>query len=151
MVEQPAKSDYRLSAASFEDAYGFNDTARAIIRLYYSRLKSGRQIMQFAGAPVPVVAALGRHYEPDPRTYNAAPNYSKYYYDPWVPPVAYGLLAVSLFGAIRAISHNRSTLYGLIRRYQATHRLPAEVRAGALRPYLAKMAAEGMPGPNPNK
>ena len=146
MVEKPAKNDYRLSPQEFEDTYGFNDTAKAIVRLYSGRLKSGLRIMRYAGVPVPVITALGRHYEPDPRTNNVAPNYSKYYYDPWVPPLAYSLLAVSAFGSIRALTHNRQQLYGILRRYYVSRRLPAEVRAGSLRPYLAAIAAEGKPG-----
>ncbi len=146
MVEKPVKSDYKLSPQSFEDTYGFNDTAKAIIRFYSSRLKSGQRIMRYAGAPVPVITALGRHYEMDPRTNYASPNYSKYYYDPWVPPLAYSLLAVSTFGIIRSLTHNRQQLYGVIRRYYATRRLPAEVPARVLRPYLAALAEEGRPG-----
>jgi hypothetical protein len=102
--------------------------------------------MRYAGFPVPVITAVGRHYEPDPRTYNVAPNYSKYYYDPWVAPAAYSLLAVSAFGTIRAFSHNRQQLYSVLRRYYASRRLPAEVRAATLRPYLTELAAEGQPG-----
>ena len=139
MTEHPAPGDYRLSAAGFQDAYGFNDTARAVINLYYAKWKTGLKIMRYAGYPVPVATALGRHYEPDPRTYGVAPNYSKYYYDPWVAPVAFSLLGVSAFGFIKATLFNRRALYEVIRQYRATRRLPAAVRPAALRPYLTEV------------
>lgn len=149
MTEHPATSDYRLSRAGFEDAYGFNDTARAIIRLYYGKWNTGRHIMQFAGAPVPLVAVLGRHYEPDPRTYGAAPNYSAYYYEPWVAPVVYSLLGVSAFGFIKATVFNRRQLYTAIRQYRATRRLPPAVRPATLAPYLLEVGREGAPAARP--
>lgn len=147
MTDNPATSDYRLSKASFEDVYAFNDTARAIIRLYYSKWNIGRNIMRFAGAPVPVIAAVGRHYEPDPRTYGVTPNYNKYYYDPWVAPMAYSLLGVSAFGLIKATTYNRRQLYTVIRQYRATRRLPASLRPALLVPYLAEISQEGPPAP----
>lgn len=134
MIENPVPSDYRFSRAGFEDAYAFNDTARAIIRLYYAKWTTGLRIMKYTGYPVPVITAVGRHYEPDPRTYNVAPNYSKYYYDPWVAPVAFSMLGVSTFGFIKATSYNRRALYKTIREYRATRRLPAGVRVAALAP-----------------
>ncbi|OGX83852.1 hypothetical protein BEN48_03565 [Hymenobacter glacialis] len=145
MMEHPATSDYRLSARGFEDAYGFNDTARAVIQLYYARWNTGLKIMKYAGYPVPVATALGRHYEPDPRTYGAAPNYSKYYYDPWVAPVAFSLLGISTFGFIKATTYNRRQLYTVIRQYRATRRLPASVPTAALRPYLQVLLGEMAP------
>lgn len=145
MTEHPAPGDYRLSVAGFQDAYGFNDTARAVINLYYAKWKTGLKIMRYAGYPVPVATALGRHYEPDPRTGGVAPNYSKYYYDPWVAPVAFGLLGVSAFGLVRATLFNRRALYEVIRQYRATRRLPASVRPAALRPYLTEVL--GVVGP----
>jgi hypothetical protein len=147
MTDNPATSDYRLSRAGFEDAYAFNDTARAIIRLYYSKWNTGRNIMRFAGAPVPVITAVGRHYEPDPRTYGVAPDYSKYYYDPWVAPMAYSLLGVSVFGLIKATTYNRRQLYTTIRQYRATRRLPTTLRPALLVPYLTEISQEGPPAP----
>lgn len=44
--------------------------------------------------------AVGRHYETGP--YGVGVNYQKYYYDPWVAPVTYSLLAGSAFGLIKA-------------------------------------------------
>ncbi|WP_152559977.1 hypothetical protein [Hymenobacter sp. IS2118] len=145
MMAQPATSDYRLSERGFEDAYGFNDTARAVIQLYYARWKTGLTIMKYAGYPVPVATALGRHYEPNPRTYGASPNYSKYYYDSWVAPVVFSLLGVSTFGFIKATIYNRRQLYTVIRQYRATRRLPASVPAAALRPYLKVLLGEMAP------
>ena len=138
MVEQPPTSAFRLTQRGFYDAYGFNDTARAVINLFYAKWGSGRKIMQFAGAPVPVITALGKHYNPDPATYGVAPNYSSYYYDPWVAPMAYSLLGISAFGLGKATKWNRRQLYQAIRSYRATRRLPAFVTPKLLMPYLAR-------------
>lgn len=144
MTEHPSKDQYKLSRAGFEDAYAFNDTARAIIRLYYAKWKTGRSIMRFAAIPVPVITAVGRHYEPNPATYGASPNYNAYYYDSWVAPMAYSLLGVSAFGVIRAVNNGRDQLYQVIRQYHATRRLPAAVRPAALIPYLVQVQQEGV-------
>ncbi|MDO7846616.1 hypothetical protein Q5H92_09630 [Hymenobacter sp. M29] len=144
MTEHPDKSDYKLSRAGFEDAYAFNDTARAIIRMYYAKWNSGRKIMRFAAIPVPVVTLVGRHYEPNPATYGASPNYNAYYYDSWVAPTAFSLLGVSAFGVIRAVSNGRDQLYQVIRQYRATRRLPPSVRPAALVPFLMQVQQEGV-------
>lgn len=147
MTDHPATSEYRLSAGGFQDAYGFNDTARAVINLYYAKWKTGLKIMRYAGYPVPVVGVLGRHYEPNPATYGASPNYSKYYYDPWVAPVAYSLLGISAFGFIKATRYNRRALYAVIHQYRATRRLPPSVPLTALQPYLVEVLGEMPPRP----
>lgn len=145
MVELPSTDAYRLTERGFDDAYGFNDTARAVIHLFYAKWKAGKKIMRFAGAPVPVVSVLGKHYNPDPRTYNVAPNYSSYYYDPWVPPVAYSLLAVSAFGFGKATKWNRRQLYAAIRTYRTTRRLPAFVTPKLLTAHLLSVTGEQTP------
>ena len=144
MTEHPGKSDYKLSRAGFEDAYAFNDTARAIIRMYYAKWRSGLNIMRFAAVPVPVATIVGRHYEPNPATYGVTPNYNAYYYDSWVAPLAFSLLGVSAFGMIRAVNNGRDQLYQVIRQYHATRRLPLAVRPAALQPYLAEVRQEGV-------
>ncbi|MCC3153896.1 hypothetical protein Q3A66_13290 [Hymenobacter sp. BT770] len=144
MTEHPSKDQYKLSRAGFEDAYAFNDTARAIIRLYYAKWKTGRNIMRFAAIPVPVITAVGRQYEPNPATYGASPNYNAYYYDSWVAPMAFSLLGVSAFGVIRAVNNGRDQLYQVIRQYHATRRLPAAVCPAALVPYLVQVQQEGV-------
>jgi hypothetical protein len=144
MVEHPAKSDYKLSRAGFEDAYAFNDTARAIIHMYYAKWRNGLKIMRFAAIPVPVVTVIGRHYEPNPATYGVTPNYNAYYYDSWVPATAFSLLGVSAFGVIRAVNNGRDQLYQVIRQYHTTRRLPPAVRLAALRPYLLEVQQEGV-------
>ena len=146
MVEQPPTNAFRLSQRGFYDAYGFNDTARAVINLFYAKWGMGKKIMHYAGVPVPVASVLGKHYNPDPATYGAAPNYSSYYYDPWVAPVAYSLLATSAFGLGKATKWNRRQLYQAIRTYRATRRLPAFVTPKLLMPYLAKEIGE-VPSP----
>jgi hypothetical protein len=144
MTEHPSKSEYKLSRAGFEDAYAFNDTARAIIRLYYAKWNTGRNIMRAAAIPVPVATIVGRHYEPNPATYGASPNYNAYYYDSWVAPVAFSLLGVSVFGMICAVNNGRDQLYQVIRQYHATRRLPAAIRPAALVPYLVQVQQEGV-------
>ena len=144
MTEHPSKPDYKLSRAGFEDAYAFNDTARAIIRMYYAKWNTGRNIMRFAGIPVPVVTIIGRHYEPNPATYGATPNYNAYYYDSWVAPTAFSLLGISVFGMIRAASNGRDQLYQVIRQYHATRQLPLAVHRAALVPYLVQVQQEGV-------
>ncbi|UOQ76080.1 hypothetical protein MUN84_15915 [Hymenobacter sp. 5516J-16] len=142
MTDKPGQYEYRLSELGFEETFGFNDTARAVIRLYYAKWKTGRQIMQFAGAPIPIVSVLGKHYNPDPRTGGVAPNYSSYYYDPWVAPVAYSLLGVSAFGLVKATVWNRKQLYHTIRQYRASRQLPSQVTPALLAPYLRAVAEE---------
>jgi hypothetical protein len=144
MTEHPDKSEYKLSRAGFEDAYAFNDTARAIIRMYYAKWNTGRNIMRFAAIPVPVVTVVGRHYEPNPATYGVTPNYNAYYYDSWVAPMAFSLLGVSVFGMVRAINNGRDQLYQTIRQYDATRRLPLSIRPAALVPYLLEVQQEGV-------
>ncbi|GAB3870250.1 hypothetical protein GCM10028824_18660 [Hymenobacter segetis] len=144
MTEHPDKSEYKLSRAGFEDAYAFNDTARAIIRMYYAKWNTGRNIMRFAAIPVPVVSLVGRHYEPNPATYGVTPNYNAYYYDSWVAPTAFSLLGISAFGMIRAVSNGRDQLYQVIRQYRATRRLPLSIRTAALVPYLVQVQQEGV-------
>jgi hypothetical protein len=144
MVEHPQKSEYKLSRETFEEAYAFNDTARAIIRLYYAKWNTGRNIMRFAAIPVPIVAIAGRHYEPNPATYGASPNYNAYYYDSWVAPTAFSLLGVSVFGMVWAISNGRDQLYQVIRHYHATRKLPESIRPATLVPYLLQVQQEGM-------
>lgn len=140
MTENPSPYEFRLSELGFEETYGFNDTARAVIRLYYAKWKTGRQIMQFVGAPAPVVSVLGRHYRADPAT-GAVPN-SSYYYDPWVAPVAYSLLGGSAFGLIKATVWNRRQLYRTIRQYRATHQLPKQVTPALLTTHLQAVQLE---------
>lgn len=144
MTEHPTKPDYKLSRAGFEDAYAFNDTARAIIRMYYAKWRTGLRIMRCAAIPVPVATAVGRHYEPNPATYGITPNYNAYYYDSWVAPTAFSLLGVSVFGMVRAINNGRDQLYQVIRQYRATRQLPLSVRPAALRPYLMQVQQEGV-------
>ena len=144
MTEHPSKDQYKLSRAGFEDAYAFNDTARAIIRLYYAKWNTGRNIMRVAAIPVPVITAIGRHYEPNPATYGASPNYNAYYYDSWVAPMAFSLLGISAFGMICAINNGRDQLYQVIRQYHTTRRLPTAVRPAALIPYLVQVQQEGV-------
>jgi hypothetical protein len=144
MTEHPSKPDYKLSRAGFEDAYAFNDTARAIIRMYYAKWNTGRNIMRFAGIPVPVVTIIGRHYEPNPATYGATPNYNAYYYDSWVAPTAFSLLGISVFGMIRTASNGRDQLYQVIRQYHATRQLPPAVHRAVLVPYLVQVQQEGV-------
>ncbi|MFD2718285.1 hypothetical protein ACFST9_06135 [Hymenobacter monticola] len=146
MVANPSTDAYRLTERGFDDAYGFNDTARAVIHLFYAKWKTGKKIMQYAGVPVPVVSVVGKHYNPDPRTYNVAPNYSSYYYDPWVAPVAFSLLGVSAFGFGKATKWNRRQLYAAIRTYRATRRLPAFVTPQLLALHLAAITG-GLAGP----
>ena len=144
MTEHPEKSQYKLSRAGFEDAYAFNDTARAIIRMYYAKWNTGRNIMRFAAIPVPIVTIVGRHYEPNPATYGVTPNYNAYYYDSWVAPTAFSLLGVSVFGMIRAVNNGRDQLYQAIRQYHTTRRLPLSIRPAALVPYLVEVQQEGV-------
>ncbi|MCA8832624.1 hypothetical protein [Hymenobacter pini] len=144
MPEQPAPYEFRLTEASFEEAYGFNDTARAVIRLYYSKWNTGRRIMQFAGYPVPLVSAVGRHMgETTTSSGVIVPNAGTYYYDPWVAPVAFSLLGVSAFGLGKATAWNRRQLYTAIRQYRLTHKLPAQVTARLLAPYLQAVQQDG--------
>ncbi|RPD46989.1 hypothetical protein DNI29_12580 [Hymenobacter sediminis] len=139
---KPAPYEYRLSELGFEETYGFNDTARAVIRLYYAKWKTGLRIMQFSGAPVPIVSVLGKHYNPDPRTGGVAPNYNSYYYDPWVAPVAFSLLGVSAFGFGKTTAWNRRQLYHTIRQYRASHQLPKQVTPALLTSYLRIITEE---------
>ncbi|WP_139924415.1 hypothetical protein [Hymenobacter sp. DG01] len=142
MTPTAAPYEYRLTVRGFEETYGFNDTARAVIRLYFAKWKTGLRIMQFAGAPVPIVSVLGKHYNPDPRTGGVAPNYSSYYYDPWVAPVAFSLLGVSAFGFGKTTVWNRKQLYHTIRQYRASRQLPRQVTPALLMPYLQTVTAE---------
>lgn len=125
LVADPPASYFRLTEDAFTATYGFNDTARAIIRLYYAKWETGKRIMYIAGAPASLVTALGRHYEAGP--YGAGVNYASYYYDPWVAPVVSTLLAGTIFGFIKATKWNRRQLYEAIRRYHDTRRLPDSV------------------------
>lgn len=145
MTAQPATGDYRISETEFERTYGFNDTARAIIHLYYAKWNTGRNIAQFAGAPGSLAVALGRHYDTYPNSYGTVPDYGKYYYDPWVAPVVYSSLAAVVFGLIKAGRHSRRNLYDAIRQYRATRQLPAGLRAASLVPYLTQEAKAGPP------
>lgn len=130
----PPSGAFRLSEDAFLDTYGFNDTARAIIRLYYAKWTAGKLIMYIAGTPASAVTALGRHYEPGP--YGAGVNYNAYYYDPWVGPVVSTLLAGTIFGLVKATKWNRRQLYQAIRSYHDTHRLPAPVTPALLAKWL---------------
>jgi hypothetical protein len=135
MNDNPQPGEFRLSEEEFGSTYGFNDTAQAVIRLYYRKWNAGRRIMYIAGIPAGPVVAVGRHYETGP--YGVGVNYQKYYYDPWVAPVTYSLLAGSAFGLIKATKWNRRHLYQAIRAYRATHRLPAQVTPALLAASLA--------------
>lgn len=135
MNDHPQPGEFRLSEEEFGNTYGFNDTARAVIRLYYHKWNTGRRIMYIVGIPAAPITAVGRHYDTGP--YGVAPNYQSYYYDPWVAPVVYSLLAGSAFGLIKATKWNRRQLYQAIRTYHTTHKLPAQVTPALLAAYLA--------------
>ena len=146
MAEHPMSGEYRLSEGAFEDAYAFNDTARAIIRMRYSKRNTGLNIMRIAAIPVPLVALIGRHKNPTvtvtSSTVTIDPN--SYYYDSWVAPTAFSLLGVSLAGLILSANHGREQLYQEIRQYRTTRRLPASVRPAALVPYLMRVQQDGV-------
>ena len=134
MQENPPTSAFRLSEDAFLTTYGFNDTARAIIKLYYRKWGAGKRIIYIAGLPASAVTAVGRHYDMGP--YGVTPNYNSYTYDPWVAPVISTLLAGSVYGFIKATKWNRRQLYQAIHAYQTTHRLPATVSPALLAPLL---------------
>ena len=146
MAEHPMPGEFKLSEGAFEDAYAFNDTARAIIRMRYSKRNTGLNIMRFAVIPVPLLALIGRHKNPTvtvtSTTVTIDPN--SYYYDSWVSPTAFSLLGVSLAGLILSANHGREQLYQEIRQYHTTRRLPASVRPAALVPYLMQVQQDGV-------
>ena len=148
MTEHPMPGEFKLSEGAFEDAYAFNDTARALIRMRYSKRNTGLNIARLVLIPAPILGLIGRHKEPTVsvvgNTVTISPN--SYYYDPWVAPAVYSLLGVSLGGLILAGNHGRDKLYEEVRQYRATRRLPASVRPATLVPYLMQAQQEGSPG-----
>ena len=146
MPEQPMPGEYKLSREAFEDAYAFNDTARAIIRMRYSKRNTGLNIARWAPVPVPLLALIGRHQNPTVTVTNTTVTVSpnSYYYDSWVYPMAYSFLGGSLAGLILAANHSREQLYREVRQYRLTRRLPTTVHPAALVPYLVQVQQDGV-------
>ena len=146
MAEQPMPGEYKLTREAFEDAYAFNDTARAIIRMRYAKRNTGLNIARWAPLPVPLLALIGRHQNPTVTVTNTTVTVSpnSYYYDSWVAPTAFSLLGVSLAGLILAGNHSREQLYREVRQYRLTRRLPATVHPAALVPYLLEVRQDGV-------
>lgn len=146
MSEQPMPGEYKLTREAFEDAYAFNDTARAIIRMRYAKRNTGLNIARWVLVPVPLLALAGRHQNPTvsvtSTTVTVSPN--SYYYDSWVAPMAYSFLGASLAGLILAGNHSREQLYREVRQYRLTRRLPATVHPATLVPYLLEVRQDGV-------
>jgi len=99
---------YKLSKEDFEEQYAFNDTARAVIRLFFQKRTAALRLGSAMGLPLLIVSAAGTK-----RTQTvslrgvSAPKTS---YEPFVVPALIGIGAVWVYVLIKAGHFSKKSL-----------------------------------------
>jgi hypothetical protein len=130
-AEKPAAEDYKLSYEDFALRYGANDTARAIIDMYYQRFNGGRAIASIASGVTSTLGLIANAQADAQAQKNQPPGQvaqvGDRVYPGWVYPVLGVGLPLTIFGFVKMATWNRLELYQVLRRYHQSHQLPPKV------------------------
>lgn len=121
-----SKDQFRLSKKTYLDVYGFNDTATALINLYFAKRK-GTQITAYSNLGFLAFIRAAGEEESSPLDPNFNPN-AKPSYKTWVLPAVgvAGIVALSLI--VRSYEWSLENLVKDLYAYEKTGRLSVKLQ-----------------------
>ncbi len=114
------KADFKLPKSAYLSTYAFDDTAKAIINLYFGKRSAPKTILYTNLVTVPIIRVGGQNQQPPPST--------EVTYKPWVTPAAVVLAGVTLFSLIRLNKWSLKKLVKTLYAYQKTGALSENTR-----------------------
>jgi hypothetical protein len=116
------KSDFKVSRGAYLDYYGYNDTARAIINMYFTKRK-GTKIIAYSNLGFLTLIRVAGQEETSPLDPNADVKYK-----PWVVPAVVAAGSVAIFSLIRADAWSLRSLVKTIYTYERSGVLPVRLQ-----------------------
>ena len=116
MQDEPSSEEYKLTEDDFLQQYAANDTAAAIIHLYFTRRNKGLLITNIFATTGTAIATIDRvQQRPQQGPYGqTTPERAG-----WVLPALTASIVPTLGGLLYAAGWSRISCYRLLRRYKA--------------------------------
>jgi hypothetical protein len=119
------KVDYKLKKANFEEQYAFNDTAKAVIRLFFQKRMAALTIAAAMGVPLALVRAAGTQ---DTRTVSLRGGVTtSRQYGSSVVPLLVVIGTAEIYAFSKASRFSRKRLLETLIDYERNRALPASL------------------------
>ncbi len=114
--DAPTAEEYKLTEEDFQQHYAANDTAAAIIHLYFTKRNKGLLLNQIFGTAGVAVSTVDRVQQQQQAPYGQTATAER---AAWVMPALLATVPVAIGGLIYAANWSRIDCYRMLRRYKA--------------------------------